>query len=58
MIPHEVMHDEGTCMRCGRKITDKLSLERGLGPSCYKKYMAEQAEIGFEKDQMTIDEIA
>lgn len=44
------------CTRCGRKLKDRKSIEREFGPICYKKYLKEQAEIGFEKDQMTIDE--
>ncbi len=26
-----------TCNRCGRKITDKLSVKRGYGPTCWEK---------------------
>lgn len=26
-----------TCNRCGRKITEKLSVERGYGPTCWEK---------------------
>ena len=26
-----------TCNRCGRKITDSVSVERGYGPTCWKK---------------------
>jgi len=51
MIPHEVMYDEGTCKRCGRKISDELSLDRGYGPKCYEKVQTE------EKKQMKIDEV-
>ena len=25
------------CIRCGRKITSEQSIDRGLGPTCYKK---------------------
>lgn len=57
MIPHEVDYDEGACERCGRKITDLLSLERGFGPVCYKKHQEEEAAAEFERDQMTIDEV-
>ncbi len=57
MIPHEVDYDEANCLRCGRKITDARSLERGLSPTCYKKYLKEQSEIGFEEDQITMDEV-
>lgn len=44
------------CTRCGRKLKDRKSIERELGPVCYKKYLAEQAEIGFADDQMSIDD--
>ena len=29
----ETMHS-GQCMRCGRPLTDAISIERGLGPTC------------------------
>lgn len=32
----EVWH-EGKCCRCGRKLTDPVSVERGIGPECYGK---------------------
>lgn len=50
-------HKFSTCSRCGRKLKDKKSMERGLGPVCYQKYLKEQAEIGFSENQMTIDEV-
>ena len=28
---------EGTCGRCGRQLTDPVSIERGLGPTCATK---------------------
>lgn len=28
---------EGTCCRCGRKLTVPESIERGIGPECYDK---------------------
>lgn len=45
-----------TCTRCGRKLKSAKSKELKLGPVCYQKYLAAQAEIGFEEDQMTIDD--
>ena len=30
----EIWYD-GVCSRCGRKITDEISIKRGLGPTCY-----------------------
>ena len=27
----------GKCARCGRTLTDAKSIERGFGPTCYKK---------------------
>lgn len=50
-------HKFSTCSRCGRKLKDQKSMERGLGPVCYQKYLKEQAEIGFSENQMTIDEV-
>jgi len=32
----EVWH-EGKCCRCGRLLTDPVSIERGLGPECCKR---------------------
>ena len=29
--------DAGRCARCGRRLTDPQSLERGIGPDCYGK---------------------
>ena len=31
------LYHEGTCGRCGRKLTGATSRERGIGPSCFKK---------------------
>lgn len=30
-----VLQHEGCCARCGRQLTDPISIERGLGPKCY-----------------------
>lgn len=32
----EVFH-EGRCACCGRTLTDPVSIERGVGPDCYRK---------------------
>lgn len=32
----EVWHD-GTCGRCGRDLTDPVSVSRGIGPDCWEK---------------------
>lgn len=29
--------DAGCCRRCGRTLTDPLSVARGVGPECVKK---------------------
>ena len=31
-----VIQHEGVCSRCGRRLTDPVSIERGIGPRCYK----------------------
>ena len=31
----EIWH-EGRCARCGRKLTDNISIERGFGPTCFE----------------------
>jgi hypothetical protein len=36
LAPVEVWHD-GTCARCGRDLTDPLSVSRGIGPECWAK---------------------
>lgn len=28
-------HEESRCGRCGRQLTDPVSIERGIGPECY-----------------------
>ena len=41
------MENEGTanrlhiCRRCGRKLRSESSKEKGMGPSCYSKWVAE-----------------
>lgn len=32
----EVWHD-GSCARCGRDLTDPLSVQRGIGPDCWER---------------------
>ena len=29
------------CRRCGRKLRSEESKEKGMGPSCFKKWIAE-----------------
>jgi DNA-directed RNA polymerase subunit RPC12/RpoP len=31
------------CFRCGRKLKSDESKERGMGPTCWKKYQEEQS---------------
>lgn len=35
-------HHEGCCGRCGRRLTTPLSVERGIGPECWKAMGIEQ----------------
>lgn len=30
-----VVQHEGCCSRCGRRLTDPISIERGIGPTCF-----------------------
>ncbi|WP_418219622.1 DUF6011 domain-containing protein [Candidatus Formimonas warabiya] len=43
------------CRRCHRRLKDPVSIERELGPSCYKKVgkppIIKQLELFFETDQ-------
>lgn len=34
--PNLEFHHTGICARCGRKLTDPESIERGFGPECIK----------------------
>lgn len=37
-IPDKLhVYHEGRCGRCGRKLTTPESIERGLGPECYRR---------------------
>jgi hypothetical protein len=37
-MPQQVsMHHDGSCGRCGRKLTTPDSIERGIGPDCAEK---------------------
>lgn len=33
--------NNGLCRRCGRKLKDPISIERGFGEICYQKHMSE-----------------
>jgi Family of unknown function (DUF6011) len=33
----QAVHGCGRCLRCGRRLTDPLSISRGLGPECRTK---------------------
>lgn len=32
---------KGKCARCGRALSDPVSIRRGFGPTCYKKFANE-----------------
>lgn len=49
--------DYTECGRCGRRLKDKKSVDRGLGPVCYKKHLKALEDEEFEKNQITIDEV-
>lgn len=34
--------EERNCLRCGRKLTDNVSIERNYGPVCYEKYLKQK----------------
>ena len=35
----------GKCARCGRALSDPVSIRRGLGPTCYKKFANETERV-------------
>lgn len=37
----KALHQVERCVNCGRKLTDPVSLERGMGSDCYGKQMQE-----------------
>ena len=43
------------CRRCGRVLTDPLSISRGIGPKCYEKEEGKAREIAEEPIFTTID---
>lgn len=47
-----------TCRRCGRELKTEKSIERGFGRVCHKKYLEAQEQIGFEENQMSMEEVA
>lgn len=48
-LPDRVrIHHEGKCARCGRALTDPLSVKRGIGPECIK------AEVRHHFSQATL----
>lgn len=36
---------KGKCARCGRALSDPVSIRRGLGPTCYKKFANETERL-------------
>lgn len=36
--PTVKLKNRDTCLACGRKLTNPKSIERGLGPVCWKKW--------------------
>lgn len=45
------------CNRCGRQLKTTKSIEEGYGPVCKQKYLKELADMEFEKNQLTMDEV-
>ena len=45
------------CTRCGRQLKTTKSIEEGYGPVCKRKHLKELADLEFEKNQLTMDEV-
>ncbi|SES02979.1 DUF6011 domain-containing protein [Salipaludibacillus aurantiacus] len=39
------MEQHTECIRCGRKLKDKKSCERGYGSVCYRKMLQEEKDF-------------
>lgn len=45
-----------TCTRCKRALKDPVSIQRGYGPICWNKHLAEQEKESCEMNDLHIDE--
>ena len=45
---------KGKCVRCGRALSDPVSVERGLGPVCYSK-LTKEVEIPNRDEQLQLE---
>jgi len=54
----EEKRSSGKCARCGRALSDPVSVERGMGPVCAGKTRAEEQRQGKESRRNTGDQSA
>lgn len=47
--PQATYLEESRCGRCARRLTDPVSIERGIGPECYGKETGSQHEVKHPK---------
>ncbi|MBE3576915.1 MAG: hypothetical protein IMX00_04420 [Limnochordales bacterium] len=46
----------GKCIRCGRKLTDPSSVQRGMGPVCWGKSLEEMALLRQEQASLELEQ--
>ena len=52
-----ILQHEGCCSRCGRRLVDPISIERGLGPKCFNLlYGQNSSRVEEEREEMSLDE--
>lgn len=51
-LDKQILHEQ--CGKCSRKLKDTKSRERGFGPVCHKKYLAEKAKAEYERNQQQL----
>lgn len=50
-------YESNECGRCGRQLTDPVSIDRGIGPECYSKITGSKHQVKNKEDQTDEEEI-